>query len=277
MASRGGPDFSSPTLDFLATIRAKERLGAFAILDESDRGTLESLLRRYHAEGATAALEREARTFLISYREMDKHAGVLDREERGRLGEILNGTPASETARGPVLPRARWFIAAAVCVLAAGVGTGSYIASHQSGPPPAVAAQHPAVQLNVPPGNTELQNLRQDYGPWRQLATSGQQPGTGTPALLLLEDGGYWVSERWTIPPAATGWQNDMSGTVASAAVTGARADITDADGNSYIVGINQPFIISSNPAAVLLIDTAGTVRSMSLAHATAVRHSLGR
>jgi ABC-type enterochelin transport system substrate-binding protein len=40
-------------------------------------------------------------------------------------------------------------------------------------------------------------------------------------------------------------------------------------------VGINQPFVISSNPDTVLLIDRTGTVRSVSLAQATAVRRSL--
>jgi hypothetical protein len=40
-------------------------------------------------------------------------------------------------------------------------------------------------------------------------------------------------------------------------------------------VGINQPFVISSNPDTVLLIDRTGTVMSVSLAQATAVRHSL--
>jgi uncharacterized membrane protein len=54
--------------------------------------------------------------------------------------------------------------------------------------------------------------------------------------------------------------------------VTGDHADITDADGNPYIVGINQPFVISGNPGTVLLIDRTGTVLAISLAQATAVR-----
>jgi hypothetical protein len=288
MTSRGGPEFSSQVLEFLAVIRAKERLGAFAILDEGDRERLESLLRRYHDGGITGALEREARTFLVSYREMDKHAGVLDRAERDWLGEILDdprgrGTaagrdnpPGRDTPLGRPLRRLRWIVVMIAFLAAAGAATGSYVTSHQSGPPPPVVAQRQAVR-NVPPESTDLQNLRQDYGPWRQLAPSGQRPATGIPALLLLEDGGYFASERWTVEPGASGWQQDIGGNVASASVTGDHADIRDADGNSYVVGINQPFIIAGNPGTVLLIDPAGTVRSMPLAQATAVRHLLGK
>ena len=52
---------------------------------------------------------------------------------------------------------------------------------------------------------------------------------------------------------------------------------ITDADGVGYTVGINQAFIISSNPDTVLLISPGSTVMSMSLAQATAVRQPLGK
>lgn len=288
MTIRGGPGFSSQALEFLATIRAKERLGAFAILDEGDRDTLESLLRRYHDRGATGGLEREARTFLISYRETDKHAGVLDRAERDRLDEILDEPLSRGTApqcygppggnkplRRPHM-RLRWIVVTVAVVVAAGAVTEGYVASHQSGPPRSVQAQRQG-GANVPPESTDLQNLRQDYGPWRQLAPSGQRPATGAPALLLLEYGGYFASERWTVAPGAPGWQRDIGGNVASAAVAAGYADITDVDGNTYVIAINQPFIIAGNPGTVLSIDPAGTVRSMPLAQATAVRHPLGK
>jgi hypothetical protein len=42
-------------------------------------------------------------------------------------------------------------------------------------------------------------------------------------------------------------------------------------------VAVDQPFIVSSNPDAVLLISPDGTVMSMSLAQATAVRQPVGR
>jgi hypothetical protein len=233
-------------------------------------------------------LEREARTFLISYREMDKHAGVLDRAERDRLDEILDkprgrGTaPRRHSPPGRNKPlrrprkRLRWIVVTVAFVAAAGAATESYVTSHQSGPPPPVPAQRQRAE-NVPPESTDLQNLRQDYGPWRQLAPSGPRPATGAPALMLLEDGGYLASERWTIEPDAPGWQQDIGGNVANATVTSGYADITDVDGNSYLVDVNQPFIIASNPGTVLLIDPAGTVRSMPLAQATAVRQLLGK
>jgi hypothetical protein len=42
-------------------------------------------------------------------------------------------------------------------------------------------------------------------------------------------------------------------------------------------VTINQAFIVASNPDTVLLISPSGTVLSMSLAQATAVRQPLGK
>ncbi len=52
---------------------------------------------------------------------------------------------------------------------------------------------------------------------------------------------------------------------------------IEDADGIGYTVGVNQAFIISSNPGTVLLMAPGGMVMSMPLAQATAVRKPLGR
>jgi hypothetical protein len=280
-----GPAAPSPALDFLATIHAKERIGggtaAFAVLDDTDRARLESLLGTYHDQGLTPTLERQARTFLISYREIDKHAGVLDAAERERLSRILDEPPgAPQVATAPRRRGIPWrWVGAALAVpliVGLGVGVESYVSSLQSGPPPAAASPRPPEQQQqVPPGATDLQNLKRDYGPWRQLTPSDQRPQTGSPALLLLEDGVSMASGQWTVPPGAPGWQQDVGGSVATVSVHGDHADITDADGNPYIVGINQPFVISSNPDTVLLIDRTGTVMSVSLAQATAVRHSL--
>ena len=44
--------------------------------------TLAGLLASYSDRGLTADLEWRARTFLIEYREIDRHAGVLDPAER---------------------------------------------------------------------------------------------------------------------------------------------------------------------------------------------------
>jgi hypothetical protein len=166
-------------------------------------------------------------------------------------------------------------VAAVTIGLAAGLGIGisSYVGSHQSGPPTATASGRSGADQVVAPGSTDLQALRQDFGPWRQL--TGRV--TDSPALLLLESGGAYASERWTVPSTASWWAQDIGGNVTSVADSGDHATITDADGIGYTVGINQAFIFSSNPGTVLLISPSSTVMSMSLAQATAVRQPLAR
>lgn len=171
-----------------------------------------------------------------------------------------------------------WRAAAAVAVaigLAAGLGVGisGYVGSHQSGPPAAAVSGQPGAVPAVAPGSTDLQALRQDFGPWQQLTGAL----TDGPALLLLESGSLYASQRWTVPSTAMWWAQDLGGNVSSAVASGEHAAITDDDGTGYTVGINQPFIISSNPDTVLLISPSSTVMSMSLAQATAVRQPLVR
>ena len=174
--------------------------------------------------------------------------------------------------------RWNWRLAAIAAIavgLAAGLGIGisGYVGSHQSGPPTATASDGSGADQAVAPGSTDLQALKQDFGPWRQL-TDGP---TGSPALLLLEGGGASASERWTVPSTSTRWAQDLGGNVASVTVSGDHAAIKDADGVGYTVGINQAFIISGNPGTVLLITPGSVVMSMSLAQATAVRQPLAR
>jgi hypothetical protein len=181
-------------------------------------------------------------------------------------------------SRPGISRRWNWRVAAIAAVaigLAAGLGIGisSYVGSHQSGPPTATASGQSGVVPTVAPGSTDLQALRQDFGPWQQI--TGKL--TDSPALLLLESGSVYVSERWSVPSTAPWWVQDLGGNVASVADSGDHAAITDADGTGYTVGINQPFIISSNPDTVLLISPSSTVMSMSLAQATAVRQPLVR
>lgn len=166
-------------------------------------------------------------------------------------------------------------IAAVAIALAAGLGVGlsSSIGSRQSGPPTATGTTDPGVVEAVPPGSTDLQALRQDFGPWQQL--TGQLPGR--PGLLLLQSGSVYASQRWTVPSTARWWTADLGGNVTSVQATGSRAAITDADGVGYTVAVNQAFVISSNPDTVLLISPGGTVMSMSLAQATAVRQPVGK
>src|SRR5262249_10600584 len=147
----------------------------------------------------------------------------------------------------------------------------AYVGSHQAGPPTATTHGPSGAAPAVPPQSTELQALRQDFGPWRQL--TGQP--TGSPALLLLQGGGVYASQRWTVPPTAGWWAQDTGGNVTSVAGSGNHVIITDADGVSYTVSANEAFIVSSNPGTVLLISGGSTVMSMSLAQATAVRQHL--
>ncbi len=119
----------------------------------------------------------------------------------------VRARPRRSFAGGRRGPNWRWSwpvaaIAAISIGLAAGLGVGiaSYVGSHQSGPPAAIATDSPVAQ-SVAPGSTDLQALRQDFGPWRQLAGGP----TDSPALLLLESGAAYASERWTVPSNATG------------------------------------------------------------------------
>lgn len=181
--------------------------------------------------------------------------------------------------RGPGFSwRWNWRLAAIAAVaigLAVGLGVGISVSvgSDQSGPPTATASGGSGADQAVGPGSTDLQALRQDFGPWRQL--TGRP--TDSPALLLLQSGSASASERWSVPPTATWWAQDIGGNVASVVASGDYATITDADGINYTVGINQAFILSSNPGTVLLISSSSTVMSMSLAQATAVRQPLAR
>ena len=166
-------------------------------------------------------------------------------------------------------------IAAIAIAVAAGLGVGisGYVGSHQPGPPAATSSGGSGAGQAVPPASTDLQALRQDFGPWRPLAGRA----TDDPALLLLQSGSAWASERWTVLPSAQWWTQDLGGNLTSVMVSGETAAITDADGVEYTVGVSQAFIVSSNPGAVLLITPSSTVMSMSLAQATAVRQPLAR
>jgi hypothetical protein len=202
----------------------------------------------------------------------------LDDDGRCRWCRVKVRAAGPHLRRPRSRPRWNWRLAAVAGVavaLAAGLGVviSAYIGSHQSGPPMVTGTSDTGVVESAPPGSTDLQALRQDFGPWRQLAG----PPASGPALLLLQDGSVYASERWIVPSGATWWTADLGGNVTSVQVTGSRAAITDADGVSYTVGVNQAFINSANPDAVLLINPSGAVMSMSLAQATAVRQPLGK
>jgi hypothetical protein len=190
------------------------------------------------------------------------------RHSGGRPGGVRPGISWRWNSRLAAIAAVAIGLAAAL-----GIGISSYVGSHQSGPPTATASALSSANQAVAPGSTDLQALRQDFGPWRQLADGP----TDSPALLLLESGDAYASERWTVPSTAAWWAQDLGGNVTSVTDSGDHATITDADGVDYTVAINQAFIISSNPGTVLLITPSSTVMSMPLAQATAVRQPLAR
>ena len=112
----------------------------------------------------------------------------------------------------------------------------------------------PADQERIRPWHRDRRTCRPSG---RTSALGGQLTGgpTDSPALLLLQSGGAYASERWTVPSTATWWAQDLGGNVTSVTDSGDHAAITDADGVGYTVGVNQAFIVSSNPGTVLLIS----------------------
>ena len=202
-----------------------------------------------------------------------------DDECRWCRAKVRVRRPRPRTGSGPAI-RWRWnwrvaAVTAAAVALAAGLGVGisGFLGSRQSGPPAATTASPAGAGQDAPPESTALQALRQDFGPWRTLGGKA----TDAPALLLLEGGATAVSQKWTVPSSARWWAPDLGGNVASVTRSGEQAAITDADGVGYTVGLDQAFVLSGNPGTVLLISPDGTVESMSLAQATAVRRPLAR
>lgn len=292
MSSHGGLPAPRSAINFCELISAKQRSweDVGVILQPSDKAELNALLVDYLKDGHSAALERRALNFLMVYREREKLSPVLDDNERAQLDALISAqwqapasTPVRSRGRGFTWPNLTWLnprrgIAGLVVfglLVLGGLGVNQFVENSRAGsPPPGVVQQHPPAP-QVQPGTTDLQNFKQDYGPFIQVQPSHVDQHSGTQALLFLEDGGYFDSATWTIDPNAAGWQQDIAGNVNNVDVHGNFADITNADGLPYTVGINQPFVFSNNPETVLMIDPTGNVSSMSLAQATAVRHIL--
>jgi hypothetical protein len=262
-------------------------------MEPSEQQLLDDIILERRRQGDSPALRERARNFLVLYCEREQYSlPVLTKGERKRIQELLAEQPAAPVSlRQPRSLRRststsrlgffglRWpagLAVTALVVVSAVIGHNIYEASRQGGPPPGVALQHPPA-LQVPVGTTDLQNLKANYGPFTQLTPSDERPQTGQPALLLLEAGGTFVSQSWTVSSTASGWSEDIAGNVNNVDVKGDHADITNPDGALYIVGINQPFVFSGNPGTVLLVDPTGVVKSMSAAQATAVRSHLSR
>jgi hypothetical protein len=279
-----GPDLrplpKNPALDFLRKVEIWQQPGTGGIPVSMPRQTdraLHSLLKEFWRDGPSAQLETQARSWLIGYRELSP---MLNEEQSAQLDVAIDGRskikPADlleDDSEGTHLPK--WALAIPVVLvvfLLAVMGVSMWRDANPANPVQQGSQSQPHQPVQqVPAGTTDLENLISDWGPWRELPVSQQNPQSGAPALLLLNQGGYYASEKWTLLISKE-WTADLSGSVGGVTVQGTHALITDADGNLWTVGIRQPFVFASNPGTILMIDPAGDVLAMPEAHAVVVR-----
>lgn len=281
------PAPDTPALDFLRKVQVWQQApggtaGIAVLMPDREEATLDQILAeavKPHADlGWTEAW---ARNWLIGYKQMNP---PLTRDQAAELAAVISRSAALPHAqlrprprpqrelRFPPVRHAVLAIIAAIIVIAAGLSVSALLTGSPDSPAVAVpvAAQQPG-QQQVPAGYTQLEQFEADWGPFTQLIADPLHPQTGAPALLLLRDGGYYRS-AWDLPAGDPGWSPDQSGSITSVTVHGTWALITDADGNQWVVGIGQPFVLAGNPGAVFQVDRAGTVLSTSTAHASTVR-----
>ena len=288
MSSYGHPAGTSPAkptpaLDFCVKVNAWQEAeggtaGIRVPLPAGEDITLNQLLATLRASGPSETLEQQARYWLIGYREAEQLSPVLTAGQRAELSQVTAGIPHSTDAARRLaglrqllrLNRVALTVLAVVVLL---LCTAIWRVTHPAGTSPAAAAPPAAGLQQVAPGSTPLQDFEHDWGPWTQLPASQQDPQTGAPALLLLDQGRYLVS-GWVIPACVT-WNQDLSGDIAATEMHGSYALITDADGNLYVVGTGQPFVLSRDPGTILKVDPAGSTWSITTAHAAAVHRPL--
>jgi hypothetical protein len=280
----------TPALDFLRKVQVWQEMpggiaGVQVVLSAGEEVTLNQLLENYQRQGATAQLETQARHWLIGYREAESFSPTLTAVQRQELDNVIDHLPARPV---PVSHNRRLLAGAQfrkVYLVLAGMAliflcawgiSAIWSATHPANPVPqgAKVQQNPPAR-QVPAGTTALQDFKTDWGPWKQLPVSQQNPQTGAPALLYMEQGGYYVSQEWMIPESSPAWSPDLGGNVQNVDVEGSHALITDMDGNPYVVGIGQPFVFSQNPGTVLSIGPASDVRAIPEPHAIAIRQHL--
>lgn len=286
-----GPDLRPlpkyPALDFLRKVEIWQQPGTGSVpvsMPSRDNQSLRTLLKEYRYDGPSAQLETQARNWLIGYRELSP---MLNDAQTTELDVAISGQPkpvpvqpspaADLRARSRAMNKG-FYWAVGVMVAVGAILLVVFVIALVNDASPVNPVQHGAQSQSQPkqvaPGTTDLENLESDWGPWRTLATSEQNPQSGSPALLLLNAGGYYASQKWTIPDSRE-WSPDLSGNVGGVQVEGTHALITDMDANPWTVGIRQPFVLASNPGTVLEIDPAGDVLAVPEAHAIALRMHL--
>jgi hypothetical protein len=276
----------TPALDFCRKISIwQEAEGASAglpmLIPDRERNDLASILAEASWKMHLDPVEDRARRWLVGYRELEDQQRVLTAAQRAELNAIVDQLTAGRPVimlENPLRGRRAVFALAALLIAVLIVITSVWLVRKGSAgnPAPAAGAAAPARQQQVPAGTTDLENFKRDWAPFTQLAVDEQHPQTRVPALLFLENGGYYVTQ-WQVLPSDPAWSPDLGGNITAADVRGNWVLVTDADGNDWVVGTGQPFVIARNPGTVLEVDEAGTVLSMPESHAVAsdVRHHI--
>jgi hypothetical protein len=276
--------YPTPALDFMRKVQVWQQApggtaGIAVFMPDREETTLDGLLAQAdRAAGANlAVLETSARTWLIGYREMNP---PLSAEQAAELDAVIARTAAyPDWARPPRQPRPRRkplsrralvvILSAAFAVGIGGAGILHATLSGNGSPPPPAVFQPAAAPPQAPPAaDTQLQQLRADWG-----IPDIAQPAAGNPHALVLLDNGLYYPSPWTVPANDPGWGPDTGGHVATITnVTAGRITFTDGNGISWTVGAGQPFTEASDPGTVLEFDPGGNVLSMHEDHAIVIR-----
>ena len=184
----------TPALDFCRRVATwQEAEGASSglpmLIPDSERTTLDSILAQAAMGTASSQLERQARFWLVGYRELEDQQRVLTPAQREELNAVVNGIAIDERrdreharVRRNERLHTRIVITLVIAVIALilGVITRAVIdGMHAASPvPPGNAAPvNPAQQ--VPAGTTPLTQFTADWGPFTELPASVQNPQTG--------------------------------------------------------------------------------------------------
>jgi hypothetical protein len=272
---------NTPALDFLRKVQvwqedeANRTAGLVVVMPDQETDSLSSLLGRQYD---LADAERRARTWLIGYQQLEDRQRVLTEDQRAELNAIV--ARLQPESRRPAQTRRLLIVVVAtigvVLAIALGLGIRYLVVRGTEGnrPPSVVPAQQAPVQ-QVPAGNTSLQVFQKDWGPFTQLPADLQHPQTGAPALVLLSNGGYYVT-KWKLPANDPLWQDNLDGgNISATDVQGSHAIVVDADGTQWVVGIRQPFVLARDPGLVLRVEPDGTVLSLPESRAIAVRNRI--
>jgi hypothetical protein len=286
---------SYPASDFLRKVEVWQQApggtaGVAVPMAENEEMTLDQLLASIRRDGASARLEAQARYWLIGYREQDPPlTGAQARE----LDTVIAGAPVgpswraladSEPARRRqyawVFPslgrsvRVTLGVAAIAClaliiVFAVIIRTGS----GSNGNAPAGNSQQVPAQQQVPVNTTDLQQFETDWGPFTQLPVSAADPASGAPAVILLNQGGYYVSRWYLGSNTHSGpWTLDNENRVTARTVQGDYVIFTDGDGQQWVVGTDQPFVLATDPSTVIYISGSGDIWTMPVTEAIIIR-----